>query len=404
MVKKLGYVLIIFIFVALGGAGWFFSGVIYEGGLNPDFNDTESIGTAEDRVLVSNINSNSIVLNVEEEMWGPLLERGIYGIIGQNGDAVVGDIISTNGTLVERSLINLNGTLVEGDKIRGTSLVVREDTGEFKILGTSSWSGQASEGVYTPKSVSGLDYETIYYQSDLGEFPAYLTNNGDVGIVIFVHGFRGDYSREVFAKMRAGEIVDMGYRSMIISYRNDKGLPKDPSGIFQYGTTEWKDIDGAIDKALEFTDNVVLWGTSGGGGPISSWLGNVGDNSKVKGIIYEAPVINFWESVEVNGAARYPWVPQQLFAYFKIFTEIRYGIDFQDMDFTDNVINSDIPALLFHGDDDEWVPVEMSDFIAENRDTNFTYIRYENVGHVTSWNADPDNYVYQLDTFLSGLD
>ena len=127
MVKKLGYVLIIFIFVALGGAGWFFSGVIYEGGLNPDFNDTESIGTAEDRVVVSSISSNSIVLNVEEEMWGPLLEKGIYGIIGQNGDAVVGDIISTNGTLVERSLINLNGTLVEGDKIRGTSLVVRED-------------------------------------------------------------------------------------------------------------------------------------------------------------------------------------------------------------------------------------------------------------------------------------
>ena len=33
MVKKLGYVLIIFIFVALGGAGWFFL-VLYEGGLN----------------------------------------------------------------------------------------------------------------------------------------------------------------------------------------------------------------------------------------------------------------------------------------------------------------------------------------------------------------------------------
>ena len=404
MIRKLGYALIILMFIVLGGAGWFFSGVIYEGGLNPDFNDTESIGTAEDRVSVTKVNNNSIVLNVEEEMWGPLLERGVYGIIGQNGDAVVGNIISTEGTIVERELINLNGTIVEGDRIRGTSLVVLDNKGEYKILGTSSWSGQASEGVYTPKSVSGLDYETIYYQSDLGEFPAYLTNDGDVGIVIFVHGFRGDYSREVFAKMRAGEIVDMGYRSMIISYRNDKGLPKDPSGIFQYGTTEWKDIDGAINKALEFTDNVVLWGTSGGGGPISSWLGNVGDSSKVKGIIYEAPVINFWESVEVNGAARYPWVPQQLFAYFKIFTEIRYGIDFQNMDFTDNVINSDIPALLFHGDDDEWVPVEMSDFIAENRETNFTYIRYENVGHVTSWNADPDNYVYQLETFLSSLD
>jgi pimeloyl-ACP methyl ester carboxylesterase len=337
-------------------------------------------------------------------LWGPLLEKGVYGIIGQNGDAVVGKIMSTEGTSVERELISINGTIVEGDRIRGTSLVVRDDNNEYKILGTSGWSGQASEGVYTPKSVSNLDYETIYYKSNLGEFPAYLTNDGDVGIVIFVHGFRGDYSREVFAKMRAGEIVDMGYRSMIISYRNDRGLPKDPSGIYQYGTTEWEDVDGAINKALEFTDNVVLFGTSGGGGPISSWVENVGDKSKVKGIIYEAPVVNFWESVEVNGAARYPWVPKQLFGYFKIFTEIRYGVDFQKMDFTDAVINSDIPVLLFHGDDDEWVPVEMSDLIAASRDTNFTYIRYENVGHVTSWNADPDNYVYQLEKFLTSLD
>jgi len=74
------------------------------------------------------------------------------------------------------------------------------------------------------------------------------------------------------------------------------------------------------------------------------------------------------------------------------------------MDFTNAVINSEIPVLLFHGDDDEWVPVEMSDFVAENRDKNFTYIRYENVGHVTSWNADPDNYVYQLSLFLERLD
>ena len=100
---------------------------------------------------------------------------------------------------------------------------MREDTGEFKILGTSSWSGQASEGVYTPKSVSGLDYETIYYQSDLGEFPA-LTNEGDVGIVILFTVLEEITQEKFSQKMRAGEIVDMGYRSMIISYRNDKGL------------------------------------------------------------------------------------------------------------------------------------------------------------------------------------
>ena len=403
MVKKLGYSLIFILLLVLGGAGWYFSGVIYNGGLNPEFTDSSSIGTAEDRVIVTNITANSIQLNVEEELWGPLLERGIYGIIGQNGDALVGNIISTSGTIVERELLELNGTIVEGDRIRGTSLVIREENNDYKILGTSGWSGQAEEGVYTPKSVSNLDYETIFYKSDLGEFPAYLTKEGDTGIVIFVHGYRGDYSREVFAKMRAGDLVNMGYRSMIISYRNDRGLPKDPSGIYQYGATEWRDLDAAINKALEFSDNIVLWGTSGGGGPVSSWLVNTDDKNKIKGIIYEAPVINFWESVEVNGAARFPWLPSQLFSYFKIFTEIRYDVDFSDMDFTDAVINSTIPTLLFHGDDDEWVPVSMSDLIASERKENFTYIRYENVGHVTSWNADPDNYVYQLELFLSSL-
>ena len=403
MVKKLGYSLIFILLLVLGGAGWYFSGVIYNGGLNPEFTDSSSIGTAEDRVIVTNITANSIQLNVEEELWGPLLERGIYGIIGQNGDALVGNILSTSGTVVERELLELNGTIVEGDRIRGTSLVIREENNGYKILGTSGWSGQAEEGVYTPKSVSNLDYETIFYKSDLGEFPAYLTKEGDTGIVIFVHGYRGDYSREVFAKMRAGDLVNMGYRSMIISYRNDRGLPKDPSGIYQYGATEWRDLDAAINKALEFSDNIVLWGTSGGGGPVSSWLVNTDDKNKIKGIIYEAPVINFWESVEVNGAARFPWLPSQLFSYFKIFTEVRYGVDFSEMDFTDAVINSKIPTLLFHGDDDEWVPVSMSDLIASERKENFTYIRYENVGHVTSWNADPDNYVYQLELFLNSL-
>lgn len=403
MVKKLGYSLIFILLLVLGGAGWYFSGVIYNGGLNPEFTDSSSIGTAEDRVIVTNITANSIQLNVEEELWGPLLERGIYGIIGQNGDALVGNILSTSGNVVERELLELNGTIVEGDRIRGTSLVIREKNNDYKILGTSGWSGQAEEGVYTPKSVSNLDYETIFYKSDLGEFPAYLTKEGDTGIVIFVHGYRGDYSREVFAKMRAGDLVNMGYRSMIISYRNDRGLPKDPSGIYQYGATEWRDLDAAINKALEFSDNIVLWGTSGGGGPVSSWLVNTDDKNKIKGIIYEAPVINFWESVEVNGAARFPWLPSQLFSYFKIFTEVRYGVDFSEMDFTDAVINSTIPTLLFHGDDDEWVPVSMSDLIASERKENFTYIRYENVGHVTSWNADPDNYVYQLELFLNSL-
>lgn len=402
--KKLLYSLGTFLVVVLLAVGWYFSGLIYETGLNPDFNDAENVGTAEDRVIVDTISSDRITLNVEEEQWGPLLENGVYGIIGQNGDAIVGSIISTNGNIIERELLQINGTIVSGDRISASGLIRQDDSGGYKILGSSGWSGQATDGVYTPESVSGIEYKDIFYESNVGSFPAYLTSNGENGIVIFVHGFRGNYAREVFSLMRAKDLAELGYRSMVIAYRNDRGLPKDPSGIYQYGVTEWEDIDAAVDEARKYNENIVLFGISGGGGPVSSWIENSNDLSKVSGIIYEAPVISFWESVEVNGAARFPWLPEALFSYFKIVTELRYDVDFDSMDFREAVINSSIPTLLFHGDDDEWVPVEMSDLIAESRDINFTYIRYENVGHVTSWNADPDNYVYQLSQFLGGLD
>ena len=403
--KKLLYFLFSIFIVLMFGAGWYFSGIIYSVGLNPEFTDSGNVGTAEDRVKIDSVNSSSITFNIEEEQWGYLYENGLYGIIGQNGDAVVGEILSVNESLVTRKLLQINGTLVEGDLIRDTALIVKdEDINKYKILGSNSWSGQVSEGVYTPKSVSDLDFETVTYNSELGDFPAYLTNNGDNGIVIFVHGFRGDYKREVFAMVRSREFAEYGYRSMIISYRNDRGLPKDPSGIFQYGVTEWKDLDSAIEKARTLTDNIVLFCISGGGGPCSSWLGNADNQSKVSGLIYEAPVISFWESVEINGESRFPWVPSTLFSYFKLFTEIRYGVDFDSMDFRYDLIDSQIPALLFHGDDDEWVPVSMSDFIASNRSYKYTYKRYENVGHVTAWNADPDEYQQAIKTFLNSLD
>ena len=325
MIKKIIISLGSLLIILLVAAGWYFSGLIYEGGLNPEFPDTNEIGTAEDRILVSSIDENTITLNVEEELWGVMLERGVYGVRGQNGDAVIGKIITSENNIVKRELINLSGTLVSGDRVSGTNLVSLDENGSYRIMGTSSWSGQASEGVYTPESVSNLAYETISYTSDLGEFPAYLTTEGEKGIVIFIHGFRGNYSREVFALMRSGDLHELGYRSMIISYRNDPGLPKDPTGIFQYGTTEWKDINGAIKEALKYTDNVILWGTSGGGGPASSWLENVGDSNKVKGIIYEAPVISFWESVEVNGAARFPWVQLSYLAILKLLLNLDMG-------------------------------------------------------------------------------
>ena len=404
MVKKLGYLLIILIFIILGGAGWFFSGVTYEVGLNPEFENTAEVGVAEDRVIIEDLSEKTISLNVQEEMWGVMLEDGIYGVLGENGSAVVSSILSLEGDIITREILQINGELKIGERVSSSSLLKIEN-GKYSILGTNDYEGIDENGKYTPKSVSDTDYEYIEYESDLGMFPAYLTSEGKTGVVIFVHGFRGAFERDFTAMLRAPDFENLGYRSMIISYRNDANAPKDPSGLYQYGVTEWIDLDNAI-KYVEQNinpDKIVLWGTSGGGGPVTSWLQNNPGSDRVDGIIFEAPVISFWESVEVNGKARYPFIPELFFPYIKLFTEVRYGVDFDTMDFRDALVKSEVPVLLFHGDDDEWVPVDMSDYIAENRRTNFTYIRMSNVGHVTSWNADPVRYIFEIEKFLKSL-
>ena len=404
MVKKLGYLLIILIFIILGGAGWFFSGVTYEVGLNPEFENTAEVGVAEDRVIIEDLSEKTISLNVQEEMWGVMLEDGIYGVLGENGSAVVSSILSLEGDIITREILQINGELKIGERVSSSSLLKIEN-GKYSILGTNDYEGIDESGKYTPKSVSDTDYEYIEYESDLGMFPAYLTSEGETGVVIFVHGFRGAFERDFTAMLRAPDFENLGYRSMIISYRNDANAPKDPSGLYQYGVTEWIDLDNAIRYVEQNInpDKIVLWGTSGGGGPVTSWLQNNPDSERVDGIIFEAPVISFWESVEVNGKARYPFIPELFFPYIKLFTEIRYGVDFDTMDFRDALVKSEVPVLLFHGDDDEWVPVDMSDYIAENRRTNFTYIRMSNVGHVTSWNADPVRYIFEITKFLNSL-
>ena len=158
---------------------------------------------------------------------------------------------------------------------------------------------------------------------------------------------------------------------------------------------------GGTDNSATFhTTNL---GISGGGGPEASWIMNTNEPDKVDGFIYEAPTFNFIESVKVNGQARFPWLPISLFDYFIWLSEVRFGIDFDSMDYREAVINDDTPMLLFHGDDDEWIPVSLSYYIAEKRTTNIQYLRYENVGHVQAWNADPILYEKTLKDFLKSI-
>ena len=107
-----------------------------------------------------------------------MLENGIYGVLGQNGFMVVSDIIDEKDGIIKEKFFNLteNWLLVKECLIAS---LVENSEGNYIPVGASDWSGQATEGIYTPMSVSKLDYEELTYTSTFSEYPAFLTNTGD---------------------------------------------------------------------------------------------------------------------------------------------------------------------------------------------------------------------------------
>ena len=105
MIKKILIGIGVLLIAVLVGAGWYFSGLIYEIGFNVNNRDNLNAGTSEDIIFVEEIKEDSVVLNVQNERWGPLLENGIYGVIGANGFIIVNDIISSNDGIVERKIL-----------------------------------------------------------------------------------------------------------------------------------------------------------------------------------------------------------------------------------------------------------------------------------------------------------
>lgn len=182
----------------------------------------------------------------------------------------------------------------------------------------------------------------------------------------------------------------------MISYRNDEGAAADPSGYYQYGVSEWRDLEAALASAAESgAGDVVLYGYSTGAAVAMAYMERV-PNSAVIGAVFDSPNIDFATTVDYNAAARdLPFVglpvPGSLAWAARTITAIRIDIDWDAIDYIDRVDRLAVPVLVFHGTDDSSVPIETSRRLAEASNL-VELVEVEGAEHVQSWNAGPEDY------------
>ncbi|GII52442.1 alpha/beta hydrolase [Planotetraspora thailandica] len=348
--------------IALGGSGWYYSGLVIDPLHSHDY-----------PLEVVAVEGETVTLKGGTDTAAP----GTYGLTWADGNAQLGPVLSTgSGTVTRRVEKVSRGTLRVG--VRG-------------YLDRSVWGR-------VPPSAVGVPYQEVKVPSPLGDFPAWRSEGTSSTWVIAVHGRNGNAAE---ALRMLPVFHRLGMPVLGITYRNDEGAPEGPDGKLHLGATEWEDVAAAMAYAkTQGATAFVLYGWSMGGGIVPMTVRNL-PKEPIKGMILDSPVLD-WRSPIAKGG-RDMGVPPFLVSVAYWVVERRTGLSFDELDHVRHAAGFSVPALVFADSDDATVPVEPALEFAEARPDIVTLVKTKGGGHTGSWNVDPEQYEQAVQEFLGRL-
>ena len=253
-----------------------------------------------------------------------------------------------------------------------------------------------------PALALGPRVREVAVTSPLGRFPAYLAPGSRAGTwAVLVHG-KGGSRAEMFRMARSTQAA--GLTSMSVTYRNDQGLPRDPSGFYGYGRTEWRELDAAVAWAGRHgARRVVLGADSMGGAIVASYLDHRARDPEpgtgapaVVGLVLDSPLLDLGATVRY-GARQISLpvlgpTPDTLTWAAERLATARFALRWDEVDHLADTAWLQVPCLVVHGTEDTTVPISTSRALARARPEEVTLVEVEGAEHVRSWNADPGAY------------
>lgn len=280
----------------------------------------------------------------------------------------------------------------------------------FHLAGGLYFSGVLIDDGFTPDpepivtADTNVELNEVVYTSPVGDLDALHIPAPGSTWVIHVHGRT---STPTEAEHLFEPIQSAGYPQLAITFRNDEGQPSDPSGYYQYGSTEWEDIKGAVEFAqANGAEDIVLSGFSTGAGHILSFIYK-NNLDVVKGLVFDSPNIDFGETVDYNASQRdmpvLPMkVPSTLAEVAKFITSLRIGVNWKAIDYVEKAGTSlRVPVLVHHGTVDQTVPVGQSIEFAEQNPELISLFQVQGAGHIESYETNPEAYVTNVLEFLA---
>jgi alpha-beta hydrolase superfamily lysophospholipase len=309
------------------------------------------------------------------------LRTGRYGLEWTGGRAVVGPVLGTTDQSVVRRLestANTDGsTLGVGTPVRLTPRVLVGD----------------------PRTALGLDFTEVEVHGQLGPMPAWRLPGFRELFVIAVHGF-GEDRQQVLPLLPLFDRLSVPV--LAVTYRNDEGAPRSSDGFGHFGDTEWRDVEAAIELAVEGgARRILLHGWSIGATMALQAASRSACREYIKGLVLDSPVLDWRDTARRRATRR--GVPDSLAVLGARAAEGRSGVDVAALDRLALGDDLDVPVLLLHSPDDSVAPVGAARRLARRCGDLVLFQEFPGAEHEALWNTDPTGYEETLRRFLTPL-
>ena len=288
---------------------------------------------------------------------------------------------------------------------RGPTRVARRITGTAPGLTPKDGDRASWSGIYfaTPAD-AGLDARDITITTPAGSCPAWRIDGDPSTWAIHIHGL-GSTHAGTFRGVRAA--TELGYTSLVVSYRNTVEGPRVGTGRSTLGHTETADVDEAVGYAVRRgAQRIVLFGWSMGAAialqlaahPRHEWL--------IAALVLDSPVLNWTEVIKANcahsglpAAAGHLAIPWLTIGPLARIAGLPGRIPLRSFDWTARTADLATPTLILHGTRDDSVPIRLSRALLDARPDLVELATFD-AGHTLCWNTDPDRWRQAVTTWL----
>ncbi len=330
------------------------------------------------------------------------MRPGFYGLEWQSGHAIAGPVLASDENTVTRRLEGMRGYLVAGLEVSVESHVFSGDPGESR----------------------GLPYKTVSVDGELGPMPAWWIPAGGGDRQTATGTSTPLAARTQCTDGRRTDVGDLRARDQ----RRSTGRPAPrPAAAAGRPAIPADHLPGGPRRA-EQPRRLPPHGADGVARPRGSGALRGSHGARRLILIGYSMGGSLVDPVHAAlapgrpGGASGPRCPGALLAGDPRFQRLRDGAarllaaqpvewaigaridaDWDDLNALRHSEDFHLPILLFHGLDDELVPIETSDELAAEIPQWVTYYRVPDAGHTQSWNVDPALYERRVARFLRSL-